>query len=66
MADFMALQPNLNIRAHIVAPEDRKNKVLDEIRRQFSRYWKKVHCLNLVHLFRMTQLMYKEEKSWNI
>jgi predicted RNA-binding protein len=33
MADLMALQPNLNIRAHIVAPEERKNKVLDEIRR---------------------------------
>ena len=33
MADLMALQPNLNIRAHIVAPEERKEKVLDEIRR---------------------------------
>ena len=33
MADLMALQPNLNIRAHIVAPEERKGKVLDEIRR---------------------------------
>lgn len=33
MADLMALQPNLNIRSHIVAPEERKNKVLDEIRR---------------------------------
>jgi predicted RNA-binding protein len=33
MADLMALQPNLNIRAHIVAPLERKVKVLDEIRR---------------------------------
>ncbi|MBK9097956.1 MAG: EVE domain-containing protein [bacterium] len=33
MADLMALQPNLNIKAHIVAPEERKDKVLDEIRR---------------------------------
>ena len=33
MADLMALQPNLNIKAHIVAPEERKEKVLDEIRR---------------------------------
>ena len=33
MADLMALQPNLNINAHIVAPEERKEKVLDEIRR---------------------------------
>jgi len=33
MADLMALQPNLNIRAHIVAPFDRKEKVLLEISR---------------------------------
>ena len=33
MADLMALQPNLNINAHIVAPIDRKVKVLQEISR---------------------------------
>jgi hypothetical protein len=33
MADLMALQPNLNISAHIVAPIDRKDKVLQEISR---------------------------------
>jgi len=33
MADLMALQPNLNIKAHIVAPDDRKEKVLEEITR---------------------------------
>lgn len=33
MADLMALQPNLDIRAHIVAPLERKEKVLQEIRR---------------------------------
>lgn len=33
MADLMALQPNLNIKAHIVAPGDRKEKVLNEITR---------------------------------
>ncbi len=33
MADLMALQPNLNISAHIVAPNDRKEKVLQEISR---------------------------------
>lgn len=33
MADLMALQPNLNISAHIVAPSDRKEKVLSEISR---------------------------------
>ena len=33
MADLMALQPNLNIKTHIVAPIDRKAKVLMEISR---------------------------------
>lgn len=33
MADLMALQPNLNIHAHIVAPIERKDKVLQEISR---------------------------------
>jgi len=33
MADLLALQPNMNIRLHIVAPEVRKEKVFNEIRR---------------------------------
>lgn len=33
MADLMALQPNIDIRAHIVAPIERKEKVLEEISR---------------------------------
>lgn len=33
MADLMALQPNLDIKAHIVAPEERKDKVFQEIMR---------------------------------
>jgi predicted RNA-binding protein len=33
MADLMALQPNLDIKLHIVAPTDRRDKVLDEISR---------------------------------
>jgi hypothetical protein len=33
MADLMALQPNLNIKAHIVAPAERREKVKQEIRR---------------------------------
>jgi hypothetical protein len=33
MADLLALQPNMNIALHIVAPEERQKKVLDEIRR---------------------------------
>ena len=33
MADLLALQPNMDIRLHIVAPEDKREKVLSEIRR---------------------------------
>jgi len=33
MADLLALQPNMNIRLHIVAPEERRDKVLREIKR---------------------------------
>lgn len=33
MADLLALQPNMDIRLHIVAPEARREKVFTEIRR---------------------------------
>lgn len=33
MADLLALQPNIKIKLHIVAPSERRDKVLDEIRR---------------------------------
>lgn len=33
MADLLALQPNMDIKLHIVAPDARKQKVFDEIRR---------------------------------
>ena len=33
MADLLALQPNMNIRLHIVAPDDKRARVLREIRR---------------------------------
>ncbi len=33
MADLLALQPNMDIRLHIVAPQERRDKVLREIRR---------------------------------
>jgi hypothetical protein len=38
MADLMALQPNLNIKAHIVAPVERKEKVMQEITRPVFAY----------------------------
>ncbi len=33
MADLLALQPNMEIRLHIVAPEERREKVMQELRR---------------------------------
>lgn len=33
MADLLALQPNMDIRLHIVAPDERREKVLGEIKR---------------------------------
>ena len=33
MADLIALQPNMSIKLHIVAPEPKRDKVLQEIRR---------------------------------
>ncbi len=33
MADLLALQPNMNIRLHIVAPDERREKVFSEMRR---------------------------------
>jgi hypothetical protein len=33
MADLLALQPNMDIRLHIVAPDDKREKVMREIRR---------------------------------
>ncbi|MBO0937909.1 hypothetical protein J2I47_15230 [Fibrella sp. HMF5335] len=41
MADLMALQPNLSIEAHIVAPIDRKEKVLQEISRPVFAFLEK-------------------------
>jgi predicted RNA-binding protein len=41
MADLMALQPNLNIAAHIVAPIERKDKVLQEISRPVFAFLEK-------------------------
>ncbi len=38
MADLVAMQPNINIKLYIVAPDERRNKVLTEINRPtFSR-----------------------------
>ena len=47
MADLMALQPNLLIRAHIVAPIERKEKVLREIARPVFSFLEKGPLSNL-------------------
>jgi hypothetical protein len=36
MADLLALQPNMDIKLHIVAPESKRDKVFQEIRPVFS------------------------------
>jgi len=33
MADLVALQPNMNVKLHIVSASDRREKVFEEIRR---------------------------------
>jgi hypothetical protein len=33
MADLLALQPNMDIKLHIVAPIERRDKVFDELQR---------------------------------
>jgi hypothetical protein len=37
MADLLALQPNMAIRLHIVAPDERREKVFREMRGRYSR-----------------------------
>jgi hypothetical protein len=37
MADLIALQPNLNIPLYIVAPDDRRKKVIEEVNRPTFR-----------------------------
>lgn len=39
MADLLALQPNMDIRLHIVAPDERKEKVFREVRRPVFTMW---------------------------
>jgi len=41
MSDLLALQPNLDIRLYLVAPEERREKVAQEIRRPTFRHFEK-------------------------
>jgi hypothetical protein len=38
MADLMALQPNISIKAHIVAPHERREKVMQELSRPVFKH----------------------------
>ncbi|GAB3202776.1 hypothetical protein ABID22_001058 [Pontibacter aydingkolensis] len=44
MADLMALQPNLSIKAHIVAPVERKEKVMHELSRPVFKHMLAPSC----------------------
>ena len=56
MADLLALQPNINISLHIIAPQEKRNKVLREIRRPvFSLLETGVPCINVALIFPTTQ-----------
>jgi hypothetical protein len=41
MSDLLSLQPNLDIQLFLVAPDDRRNKVAQEIRRPTFSYREK-------------------------
>ncbi len=41
MSDLLSLQPNLDIHLFLVAPDDRRNKVVGEIRRPTFSYREK-------------------------
>ena len=43
MADLLALQPNMDIKLHIVAPEEKREKVFKEIRRPVFSLLEKGH-----------------------
>ena len=54
MADLLALQPNMDINLHIVAPYSRREKVFQELRRPCFRCWIRVHSPRVVLIFHMT------------
>ncbi|MGE4002506.1 MAG: hypothetical protein AB7I48_20085 [Planctomycetaceae bacterium] len=79
MADLLALQPNMNISLHIVAPIERREKVLNEIRRpvfslienhplgdrcSFLAYDSVREILNLKHLEHLSDSVLQEYEDW--
>jgi len=55
MSDLLTLQPNINIKLHLVAPEDRKAKVLQELGRPTFARLKLPTLCKLVTFERLTQ-----------
>lgn len=79
MADLLALQPNMDIQLHIVAPDEKREKVLREIRRPvfslldrgplyerctFLSYNSIEHLENTSHLAHMNDSIIDEYEEW--
>jgi len=63
MADLLALQPNMQIRLHIVAPSERRDKVIREIKRPVFRYWNRVPSTRSARSFPM--IPFKQSRGRN-
>lgn len=79
MADLLALQPNMDIKLHIVAPESRREKVFQEIKRpvfslldkgplselcSFLTYESINHIAKLPHLDRMVDSLIEDFEEY--
>jgi len=79
MADLLALQPNMDINLHIVAPEIRREKVFQEIQRpvfslldkgslselcSFLTYESIEQIYSLPHLARMKDLLIEDYEEY--
>jgi hypothetical protein len=53
MADLLALQPNMDINLHIVAPSSRREKVFQEIQRPVFSLLDRLRCRNAARSFPM-------------
>jgi len=60
MADLLALQPNMDIKLHIVAPEARREKVFQEIRRPVFLFSRKGRLLKAAPISHTTA-----SRSWS-
>ena len=63
MADLLAMQPNLKIKLHIVAPESRRDKVLREFDDLFLCCLKVALLRTHAHIFHTKRSPTSEDKS---